>query len=324
MSIYVLDLSALSGALLTKIIKSIIDICTYSVYLCLLISIRMERRQKPDWLKIKLPTGTNYRQVKQIVEGHHLHTICSSGKCPNMGECWGAGTATFMILGEICTRSCKFCATLSGKPLPPDPAEPARVAESIRLMGLKHVVITSVDRDDLPDGGAAHWAGTINQIRLINQETTIEVLIPDFDGKPELVELIALAKPDIISHNIETVERLTPMVRSRAKYRTSLKVVELIGSFGLVSKSGIMVGLGETSDEVLQCMDDLRQANCEVLTIGQYLQPTRKHLEVVEYLHPDQFANFKNEGLARGFRIVESAPLVRSSYHAERHLIKQS
>lgn len=284
----------------------------------------MERRQKPDWLKIKLPTGTNYRQVKQIVEGHHLHTICSSGKCPNMGECWGAGTATFMILGEICTRSCKFCATLSGKPLPPDPAEPARVAESIRLMGLKHVVITSVDRDDLPDGGAAHWAGTINQIRLINQETTIEVLIPDFDGKPELVELIALAKPDIISHNIETVERLTPMVRSRAKYRTSLKVVELIGSFGPVSKSGIMVGLGETSDEVLQCMDDLRQANCEVLTIGQYLQPTRKHLEVVEYLHPDQFANFKNEGLARGFRIVESAPLVRSSYHAERHLIKQS
>ena len=284
----------------------------------------MERRQKPDWLKIKLPSGTNYKQVKQIVEGHHLHTICSSGKCPNMGECWGAGTATFMILGEICTRSCKFCATLSGKPLMPDADEPAKVAESIRLMGLKHVVITSVDRDDLLDGGAAHWAATINLIQKVNPETTIEVLIPDFDGKPELIELIALAKPDIISHNIETVERLTPLVRSRAKYRTSLKVVELIGSFGLVSKSGIMVGLGETTDEVLQCMDDLRMAGCEVLTIGQYLQPTKKHLEVVEYLHPDQFAYFKREGLARRFRVVESAPLVRSSYHAEKHLIKKS
>jgi lipoic acid synthetase len=284
----------------------------------------MERRQKPDWLKIKLPFGPNYKQVKQIVEGNHLHTICSSGKCPNMGECWGAGTATFMVLGEICTRSCKFCATLSGKPLAPDADEPAKVAESIRLMGLKHVVITSVDRDDLPDGGAAHWAATINQIRKVNPGTTTEVLIPDFDGKPELIELIALARPDIISHNIETVERLTPLVRSRAKYRTSLKVVELIGSFGLVSKSGIMVGLGETADEVLQCMDDLRQVDCEVLTIGQYLQPTRKHLEVVEYLHPDQFAYFKREGLARGFRVVESAPLVRSSYHAENHLIKES
>ena len=284
----------------------------------------MERRQKPDWLKIKLPTGTNYKQVKQIVEGNHLHTICSSGKCPNMGECWGAGTATFMVLGEICTRSCKFCATLSGKPLAPDADEPAKVADSIRLMGLKHVVITSVDRDDLPDGGAAHWAATINQIRKVNPGTTTEVLIPDFDGKPELIELIALAKPDIISHNIETVERLTPLVRSRAKYRTSLKVVELIGSFGLVSKSGIMVGLGETADEVLQCMDDLRRVDCEVLTIGQYLQPTRKHLEVVEYLHPDQFAYFKREGLSRGFRVVESAPLVRSSYHAEKHLIKVS
>jgi len=284
----------------------------------------MERRQKPDWLKIKLPSGTNYKQVKQIVEGHHLHTICSSGKCPNMGECWGAGTATFMILGEICTRSCKFCATLTGKPLKPDADEPAKVAESIRMMGLKHVVITSVDRDDLPDGGAAHWAATINQIQKVNPETTIEVLIPDFDGKPELIKLIALAKPDIISHNIETVERLTPLIRSRAKYRTSLKVVELIGSFGLVSKSGIMVGLGETTDEVLQCMDDLRLAGCEVLTIGQYLQPTKKHLEVVKYLHPDQFAYFKGVGLARGFRVVESAPLVRSSYHAEKHLIKKS
>jgi len=280
----------------------------------------MERRQKPDWLKIKLPTGSNYRHVKQIVEGNHLHTICSSGKCPNMGECWGAGTATFMILGEICTRSCKFCATLTGKPLVPDSGEPAKVAESIRLMGLKHVVITSVDRDDLPDGGASHWAATIRQIRKVNPSTTIEVLIPDFDGKAELIGLIALEKPDIISHNIETVERLTPQVRSRAKYQTSLSVVGLIGLFGIGSKSGIMVGLGETAEEVLQCMDDLRAVGCEILTIGQYLQPTKKHLEVVEYLHPDQFASFKKEGLERGFRVVESAPLVRSSYHAEKHL----
>ncbi len=281
----------------------------------------MERRQKPDWLKIKLPTGSNYRQVKQIVEGNHLHTICSSGKCPNMGECWGAGTATFMILGEICTRSCKFCATLTGKPLQPDLAEPSKVAESIRLMGLKHVVITSVDRDDLPDGGAAHWAATIRKIREINPETTIEVLIPDFDGKAELIALIAIEKPDIISHNLETVERLTPQVRSRAKYVTSLKVIESIGSFGIVSKSGIMVGLGENSEEVIQCMEDLRKAGCEILTIGQYLQPTKNHLEVLEYLHPDKFAFFKEEGLARGFSVVESAPLVRSSYHAEQHLL---
>ncbi len=281
----------------------------------------MKTRQKPDWLKIKLPTGSNYRQVKRIVEGHQLHTICSSGKCPNMGECWGAGTATFMILGEICTRSCKFCATLSGKPLPPDADEPAKVAESILLMGLKHVVITSVDRDDLPDGGAGHWAKTIREIKTVNPQTTVEVLIPDFDGNAGLVALVAAAQPEIISHNLETVERLTPQVRSRAKYRTSLEVVSEIGLSGAVSKSGIMVGLGETFEEVLQCMDDLRKANCEILTIGQYLQPTKKHLEVVEYVHPDQFNAFRIEGLARGFRIVESAPLVRSSYHAENHVI---
>ena len=237
-----------------------------------------------------------------------------------MGECWGAGTATFMILGEICTRSCKFCATLTGKPLPPDAAEPLKVADSINLMGLKHVVITSVDRDDLPDGGAEHWASTIREIRRVNPSTTIEVLIPDFDGRPELIALVAAAKPDIISHNMETVERLTPQVRSKAKYQTSLKVIGIIGSLGVVSKSGIMVGLGETAEEVLQCMDDLRAVGCEILTIGQYLQPTRKHLEVVEYLHPDQFEAFKKEGLARGFRMVESAPLVRSSYHAEKHI----
>ncbi|MEI7830196.1 MAG: lipoyl synthase [Prolixibacteraceae bacterium] len=283
----------------------------------------MERRQKPDWLKIKLPTGSNYRHIKQIVESNQLHTICSSGRCPNMGECWGAGTATFMILGEICTRSCKFCATLSGKPLRPDSEEPVKVAGSVKMMGLKHVVITSVDRDDLPDGGAHHWATTIREIRKANPETTIEVLIPDFDGKAELIELIAIEKPEIISHNIETVERLTPLVRSRAKYKTSLEVVRLIKSFGVVSKSGIMVGIGETREEVLRCMDDLRLAGCEILTIGQYLQPTKKHLEVAEYLHPDEFAFFKSEALVRGFSVVESAPLVRSSYHAEKHLIKK-
>lgn len=283
----------------------------------------MERRQKPDWLKIKLPTGANYRQVKQIVEGNHLHTICSSGRCPNMGECWGAGTATFMILGEICTRSCKFCATLSGKPLPPDSEEPARIAQSIRLMGLKHVVITSVDRDDLADGGASHWAATILHCRKENPGTTIEVLIPDFDGRAELIEWVARSKPDIISHNLETVERLTPLVRSRAKYRTSLNTIEMIGRNGIVSKSGLMVGLGETHEELLQAMDDLRSVQCEILTIGQYLQPTKKHLEVAEYLHPDQFDRLKSEGLARGFRIVESAPLVRSSYHAEKHILNK-
>ncbi|MEI6276409.1 MAG: lipoyl synthase [Prolixibacteraceae bacterium] len=284
----------------------------------------MRIRQKPDWLKIKLPTGSNYRQVKQIVEGHHLHTICSSGRCPNMGECWGAGTATFMILGEICTRSCKFCATLTGKPLLPDEAEPAKVAESIRLMGLKHVVVTSVDRDDLPDGGAGHWAKTIREIKNVNPNTTIEVLIPDFDGKAEWIALVAAERPEIISHNLETVERLTPLVRSKAKYLTSLQVVRRIGVSESVSKSGIMVGLGETFDEVLRCMDDLREVNCEIMTIGQYLQPTRKHLEVVEYLHPDQFEAFRTEGMARGFRIVESAPLVRSSYHAENHLLNRN
>jgi lipoic acid synthetase len=284
----------------------------------------MKIRQKPDWLKTKLPGGSNYKEVKRIVEGHQLHTICSSGKCPNMGECWSAGTATFMILGEICTRSCKFCATLSGKPLMPDAAEPAKVAESIRLMGLKHVVITSVDRDDLQDGGAGHWAGTIREIKRVNPSTTIEVLIPDFDGKAELIEMTASEKPDIISHNLETVERLTPLVRSRAKYRTSLDVIRIIASSGIVTKSGIMVGLGETPPEVLQCMDDLRSAGCEILTIGQYLQPTKKHLEVTEYVTPQIFETYRKEGLARGFSVVESAPLVRSSYHAEKHLISRS
>ncbi len=280
----------------------------------------MEIKRKPDWLKIKLPLGANYRQVKQIVNGRGLHTICSSGKCPNMGECWGAGTATLMILGEICTRSCKFCATRTGKPLPLDLDEPSRIAESVKLMGLKHAVITSVDRDDLEDGGAAHWAATINAVKNINPGITIEVLIPDFDNRIELIRLVAYEEPDIISHNLETVERLTPLVRSRASYRTSLEVIRKISGTKSVSKSGIMLGLGETSDEIHQTMDDLVSAGCEIFTMGQYLQPTRAHLEVARYVHPDEFARLKMEGLQRGFRIVESAPLVRSSYHAEKHI----
>lgn len=284
----------------------------------------MNTRQKPDWLKTRLPGGSNYREVKRIVEGHHLHTICSSGKCPNMGECWSAGTATFMILGEICTRSCKFCATFSGKPSLPYEGEPAKVAESIRLMGLRHAVITSVDRDDLPDGGAGHWAATIREVRRVNPATTIEVLIPDFDGKAELISQVASQKPDIISHNLETVERLTPLVRSRAKYRTSLEVISLIAASGIAAKSGMMVGLGETTEEILQSMDDLRLNGCMILTIGQYLQPTKKHFEVAEYVSPIKFEEYRLAGLARGFRVVESAPLVRSSYHAEKHLISGS
>ena len=240
----------------------------------------MEIKRKPDWLKIKLPLGANYRQVKQIVNGHGLHTICSSGKCPNMGECWGAGTATFMILGEICTRSCKFCATRTGKPLPLDPEEPFKLAESIKLMGLKHAVITSVDRDDLIDGGAAHWESTINAVKSINPGITIEVLIPDFDNRFELIQMVANTEPDIISHNLETVERLTRLVRSRASYQTSLDVIRKISGTKSVSKSGIMLGLGETRDEIHQTMDDLVGAGCEIFTMGQYLQPTRAHLEV--------------------------------------------
>jgi len=281
----------------------------------------MEIKRKPDWLKIRLPHGANYRNVKQIVATHGLHTICSSGQCPNMGECWGAGTATFMILGEICTRSCKFCATLTGKPLPPEPTEPSGLAESVKLMQLKHVVITSVDRDDLRDGGAAHWAKTINEVKNRNPGITIEVLIPDFDNKAELIQLVADAEPDIISHNLETVERLTPLVRSRASYQRSLDVIRKISASGKITKSGIMLGLGEERGEILKTMDDLVDAGCEIFTMGQYLQPTKAHLEVMEYIHPDEFAWLKTEGLGRGFRLVESAPLVRSSYHAEKHLL---
>jgi len=280
----------------------------------------MEIKRKPDWLKIKLPLGANYRNVKQIVATNGLHTICSSGQCPNMGECWGAGTATFMILGDICTRSCKFCATRTGKPLPPDPEEPIKLAESVKLMGLKHVVLTSVDRDDLIDGGVAYWVSTINAVKCINPDTTIEVLIPDFDNRHELIMLIVNAKPEIISHNLETVERITPLIRSRARYSNSLDVIRKISAAGSVSKSGIMLGLSETKDEIHRTMDDLVEAGCEIFTMGQYLQPSKAHIKVAEYVHPDEFARLKIEGLHRGFRIVESAPLVRSSYHAEKHI----
>ncbi len=276
--------------------------------------------RKPEWLKTQLQSGENYVKISQIVKNNKLHTICSSGRCPNMSECWNKGTATFMISGEICTRTCKFCNTLSGFPLPLDPLEPAKIAESIRIMNLKHAVITSVDRDDLPDGGAAHWAETIRTVKKINPNTTLEVLIPDFDGKTELIDLIIAEKPDIISHNLETVERLTPQVRTKAKYRTSLNVIKHISESPVVSKTGIMVGLGETEDEILQLMDDALANGCEILTIGQYMQPSRKNITVTEYITPEKFAEYKIIGLQKGFRIVESAPLVRSSYCAENHI----
>jgi lipoate synthase len=279
-----------------------------------------ERVRKPDWLKVSLSSTGNFSEVKKIVQQHHLHTICTSGKCPNICDCWARGTATFMILGEICTRSCKFCNTLTGQPPPIDTQEPANVAESIRVMQLKHAVITSVDRDDLPDLGASHWAETIRSIKSVNPGITVETLIPDFQGKDALIDIVIDAQPEIISHNIETVRRLTPFVRSAAKYDVSLHVLAHIAQRGIVAKSGLMVGLGETEEEVLETMDDLLQAGCSILTIGQYLQPSRKNIPVTEYVEPEQFARYKALGLEKGFRQVESAPLVRSSYHAENHL----
>jgi len=276
--------------------------------------------RKPAWLKIKRSGGETFSEVKKIVTENQLHTICQSGNCPNMGECWNAGTATFMILGEVCTRSCKFCATLTGKPLPPDPSEITKVARAIRLMKLKHCVITSVDRDDLPDGGARFWADTILEVRKQNPHTTIEVLLPDFMGNWDDLETVMQTRPDIAAHNLETVRRLTPTVRSAARYDRSLEAISLISRSGLRSKSGIMVGLGETYDEVMQAMDDLRGVNCQILTIGQYLQPTTSHLPVEQYIHPDVFAQYKSEGIKKGFAVVESNPLVRSSYHAENHI----
>lgn len=280
----------------------------------------MERVRKPEWLKISIGANERYTETKRIVESHCLHTICSSGRCPNMGECWGRGTATFMIGGNICTRSCKFCNTQTGRPLPLDPQEPTHVAESVRLMKLSHAVVTSVDRDDLPDLGAAHWAQTIREIRRLNPETTIEVLIPDFQGRRELVEQVIEARSDIISHNMETVRRISPLVRSAARYDTSLEVIRQIAASGTTAKSGIMVGLGETPAEVEELMDDLRAAGCQIMTIGQYLQPSHRHYPVAEYVTPEQFKRYEETGLAKGFTQVESGPLVRSSYHAEKSL----
>lgn len=282
--------------------------------------LEMERVRKPEWLKISIGANERYTETKRIVESHCLHTICSSGRCPNMGECWGRGTATFMIGGNICTRSCKFCNTQTGRPLPLDPQEPTHVAESVRLMKLSHAVVTSVDRDDLPDLGAAHWAQTIAEIRRLNPETTLEVLIPDFQGRRELVEQVIEARPDIISHNMETVRRLSPLVRSAARYDTSLEVIRQIAASGITAKSGIMVGLGETPAEVEELMDDLRATGCQIMTIGQYLQPSHRHYPVAEYVTPEQFKRYEETGLAKGFAQVESGPLVRSSYHAEKSL----
>ncbi|MEZ4790496.1 MAG: lipoyl synthase [Flavobacteriales bacterium] len=279
-----------------------------------------ERVRKPDWLRVKLPIGENYRKVAGIVSEHKLHTICQSGNCPNMGECWGAGTATFMILGNICTRSCGFCSVATGRPDAVDPFEPARVARSVELMGVKHCVITSVDRDDLKDGGSDIWARTIRAIRRRTPATTMETLIPDFQGKWENLAVVTEAAPDILSHNLETVRRLTKQVRIQAKYDRSLEVLMRAKRAGLRTKSGVMLGLGESDQEVEETMDDLRSVNVDILTLGQYLQPTKAHLPVAEFIHPDRFARFKEVGLAKGFRYVESGPLVRSSYHAEKHL----
>jgi len=277
--------------------------------------------RKPDWLKTKLQSNAQFVHVNKIVKEHGLHTICSSGRCPNMSECWNKGTATFMILGEICTRSCRFCNTKSGLPLLPDLNEPSKLAESIQLMNLHHAVITSVDRDDLSDGGATHWAETIKMIKSRNPSTTLEVLIPDFDGKTNLIDLIIAEKPDIISHNLETVKRLSSTIRTKAKYETSLKVLGYISSNQVVAKTGIMLGLGETENEVLELMDDALAVGCSILTIGQYMQPSRQNIPVNEYITPEKFEEYKQVGLKKGFRIVESSPLVRSSYCAEKHVL---
>lgn len=279
-----------------------------------------EKRRLPVWLKMKRAGSENYLSVKELVTLNNLHTICTSGNCPNKGECWNAGTATLMILGEICTRSCKFCGTITGKPLPPDPEEPLKVADTIRLLKLKHCVITSVDRDDLPDGGSSHWAEVINRVKRMNPAVTIEVLIPDFRGITSHIDKIINAWPDVISHNIETVRRLTPRIRSVARYDVSLKVIRHIASHGCIAKSGLMLGLGETKQEVIETMEDLRAAGCKVITIGQYLAPSLTHMPVVDYIEPSKFDEYRSRGLAMGFDFVESGPLVRSSYHAGEHV----
>ena len=280
----------------------------------------MEHVKKPSWLKINIGVNDRYTETKRIVDTHGLHTICNSGRCPNMGECWGKGTATFMIGGDICTRSCKFCNTKSGRPLPLDVNEPESVARSVQLMKLSHAVITSVDRDDLEDMGASHWVKTLRKIKELNPAVTVEALIPDFQGNLELVKQVASCGANIVSHNMETVKRLTPVVRSVARYETSLEVIRAIAETGVTAKSGIMVGLGETISEVEELMEDLLEYGCRILTIGQYLQPTHKHYPVKEYVTPQQFETYKELGLKKGFAEVVSGPLVRSSYHAEKQL----
>lgn len=280
----------------------------------------VEKAKKPNWLRVKLPTGEEYAKVRKLVDEHKLHTICESGNCPNMGECWGAGTATFMILGNICTRSCRFCAVATGRPKAVDTKEPGRVAQSVKIMNVKHCVITSVDRDDLKDGGSEIWVETIKAIRRESPGTTIETLIPDFQGKWENLQRIIDIAPEIVSHNLETVERLTRQVRVQAKYERSLEVLKRLKQGGMKTKSGVMLGLGETDEEILQTLNDLRGSEVDILTLGQYLQPTTKHLPVAEYVTPERFARLKEIALSKGFKYVESGPLVRSSYHAEKHL----
>jgi lipoic acid synthetase len=278
------------------------------------------RIKKPKWLRVKLPTGENYRMVRALVDEHKLHTICESGNCPNMGECWGEGTATFMILGNICTRSCGFCAVSTGKPEEADPFEPGRVANSVKTMRVKHAVITSVDRDDLKDGGSTIWAQTVRAIRNQSPGTTLETLIPDFAGNWENLQAIIDVAPEIVSHNLETVRRLTKQVRIQAKYDRSLEVLFRLKKGGMRTKSGIMLGLGETDEEIIETMEDLRSVQVDILTLGQYLQPTPKHLPIAEFVTPERFEKYRLLGLEMGFRYVESGPLVRSSYHAEKHL----
>jgi len=278
------------------------------------------RKRKPDWLRVKLPVGPEYAKVRKLVDNYKLHTICESGNCPNMGECWGAGTATFMILGNVCTRSCTFCAVATGRPTEYDIEEPKRVAEAIKLMGVKHAVITSVNRDELKDRGAEVWYQTVVETKKISPETTIETLIPDTKGNWDALYRMIEGKQEVVSHNMETVGRLYRMVRPQAKYERSLEQIKRIREAGMRTKSGIMLGLGETKEEVFKAMDDLAANGLLILTLGQYLQPTKMHLEVAEFIHPDTFAMYKEEGMKRGLKYVESGPLVRSSYHAERHV----
>jgi lipoic acid synthetase len=281
-----------------------------------------QKIKKPDWLRVKLPIGESYKKVRSLVDTHKLHTICESGNCPNMGECWGEGTATFMILGNICTRSCGFCAVATGKPLEPDFDEPQRVAEAIHLMKVKHAVITSVDRDELQDGGSIIWYNTIRAVKSLNPQTTLETLIPDFKGQVENIQRIIDAAPEVVSHNIETVERLTRKVRIQAKYWRSMEVLRVLKAGGMRTKSGIMLGLGETKEEVIQTLRDLSNSGVDVVTIGQYLQPSRKHLAVNRFVHPDEFAEYREIGYGLGLDYVESGPLVRSSYHSEKHVFE--